>query len=118
MGDFNLHINNAEDADATQFLDLFDALGLSKLIDVPTQRYGNTLYLVIMISIDGPWILNIRQGPYLSDHCVIESVVEINKPKVNYHMVQFRNFKPVVLQKWFKICIWVCFVCSISQDCA
>ena len=33
MGGFNLHINNAEDADAAQFLDLHDALGLSKLID-------------------------------------------------------------------------------------
>ena len=38
MGDFNLRINNAEDADATQLLNLLDALGLSQLIDVPMYR--------------------------------------------------------------------------------
>ena len=95
MGDFNLHINNAEDADATQFLDLLDALRLSQLIDVPTHRCGNTLDLVIVNSIDSPHIVTIKQGPYLLDHCVIEFVIEINRPKVSYHKVKFRNFKAV-----------------------
>ena len=45
MGDFNLHINNAEDADATQFLYLLDALGHSQLIDVPTHRSSNIFRL-------------------------------------------------------------------------
>ena len=48
-----------------------------------------------MNSIDGPQIVNIKQGPYLSNHCVIEFMVEINKPKVNYHKMKFRNFKAV-----------------------
>ena len=79
MGTFNFHINNAKDTDATQFLDMFDALGLSQLIDVPTHRGGNILDLVIVNSTDGPWIANIKQGPYLSDHCVIKFMVEINR---------------------------------------
>ena len=94
-GDFNLHINNAEDADATKFLDLLDALGLSQLTDVPTQRCGNILALVTVNSIDGPQIVNMKQGLYLSDHCVIKCVVERNKPKFNYHKVKFRNFKAI-----------------------
>ena len=64
-------MNNVEDTDATQFLDLLDALGLSQLIDVPTHRCGNTLDLVIVNSIDSPEIVNIKQGPYLLDHFVI-----------------------------------------------
>ena len=84
MGDFNIHINNAEDADASQFLDLLDTLGLRQLIDVPTHRCCNILDFIIVYSTDGPWIINIKQGPYLSEHCVIEFVVEINKPKVKY----------------------------------
>ena len=48
-----------------------------------------------MNSIDSPQKINIKPGPYLLDHCVIEFVVEINKPKVNYHEVKFRNFKAV-----------------------
>ena len=107
MEDFNLHINNAEDADATQFLDLLDALGLSQLIDVPKHRCSNILDLVIVNSIDSPQIVNIKQGPYLSDHGVIKFVVEINKPKVNYHKVKFRKFKAVDTTRCFKICIWM-----------
>ena len=63
------------------------------MIDVPTHRCSNTLDLVIVNTIESPWIVNTKQGPYLSDHCVIEFVVEINKPRVNYHKVKFRNFK-------------------------
>ena len=84
VGDFSLNIKNAQYADATQFLDLLDALELSQLIDVPRHRYSNILDLVIV---------NIMQGPYFSDHCVNKFLGEINKPKVNYHKVKFRNFK-------------------------
>ena len=95
MGDFNLHINNAEDADATQYLNLFDALGPSQLTDVPTHGCCNILALVIVNSIDDPQMVNIKQGSYLSDHCAIKFMVEINKPRVHYHNVKFRNFKAV-----------------------
>ena len=95
MGDFNLYTNNTEDADVTPFLDLLDALGLSQLIDVPTHRCSNTLDLVIVNNIGCPQIINIKQGPYLLGHCVLEFVVEINKSKVIYHKVKLRNFKAV-----------------------
>ena len=93
MGDFNLYINNAEDADAAYFLDLCDTLGVRQLIDTPTHRCTKILDLVIVNNIDSPWIVNIKQGPYLLDHCVIKFMVEIDKPKVNNHKVKFRNFK-------------------------
>ena len=38
-------------------------------------------------------MVNIKQGPYLSDHCVIKFMVKIYKPKVNNHKVKFGNFK-------------------------
>ena len=69
------------------------------MIDVPTHRCGNILDLVIVNNIDGPQIINIKQGPYILDHCDIEFVVEINKPKVNYHKVKFRNFKAADTRK-------------------
>ena len=58
-----------------QFLDLLDASGLSQLIDVLTHRCSNNLDLVIVNSIDGSQIVNIKQGPYLLDHCVIKFMV-------------------------------------------
>ena len=76
-----------------QFLGLLDALRLSQLIDVPTHKCSNILDLVTVNSIDSPWIVNIKQGLYLSDHFVIKFIIEIYKHKVNYHKVKFRNFK-------------------------
>ena len=45
-GDFNFHINDSMDANASIFQDVMVASGLSQWVDFPTHRLGNTLDLV------------------------------------------------------------------------
>ena len=44
-GDFNVHVNDQEDADAQFFSDITSALVLNQHINFSTQRAGNTLDL-------------------------------------------------------------------------
>ena len=46
VGDFNLHINNANDDDACNFMETTQALGLHQNITFPTYVLGNTLDLI------------------------------------------------------------------------
>ena len=45
LGDFNIHINNDQDADANRFKDIMEALGLQQHVSFSMHRYGNT-YLI------------------------------------------------------------------------
>ena len=45
LGDFNMHIDDLHDADASIFLDTITALGIEQHINVPTHYKGNTLDL-------------------------------------------------------------------------
>ena len=46
LGDFNIHINDSMDANASIFQDIMAATGLSQWVDFPTHKLGNTLDLV------------------------------------------------------------------------
>ena len=43
LGDFNIHVNNADNEDAIQFIEMCDAVGLQQ----ETHISGNTLDLVL-----------------------------------------------------------------------
>ena len=57
-GDFNLHVDNPDDAEATEFLDTLESMGLKQHVNVPTHELGHTLDLVIT-----------RQWPFLFRPC-------------------------------------------------
>ena len=42
VGDFNIHVNDPEDADAA-LNDLFNTFSLSQMVSMPTHTSGNTL---------------------------------------------------------------------------
>ena len=46
-GDFNIHVNNAIDSDAFEFLDLLASLGLKQHVIGPTHEGGHTPDLMI-----------------------------------------------------------------------
>ena len=43
LGDFNLHINDPQDVDASIFLDTLMAMGLTQPTDFPTHNSAKTL---------------------------------------------------------------------------
>ena len=46
-GDFNMHVNNLQEAIADEFIQLIQVHGLIQLVDFPTHQNGNTLDLVL-----------------------------------------------------------------------
>ena len=47
VGDFNIHVNDANDPEAAIFLDLLDSMNLKKLVTEHTHQRGHTLDLII-----------------------------------------------------------------------
>ena len=47
LGDFNIHINDPTDLNASQLLDSIEALGLKQCINSPTHKNNNTLDLLM-----------------------------------------------------------------------
>ena len=45
-GDFNLHVNDERDTDASIFIDMMEAMGLQQHVTYPTHKSDNILDLV------------------------------------------------------------------------
>ena len=48
LGDFNIHINDVNDPNASIFLDIMTTLGLKQHVRGPTHKSGNCLDLIFM----------------------------------------------------------------------
>ena len=68
LGDFNIHINDSMDANASIFQDVMAATGLSQWVDFPTHKLGNTLDLVFTKCSSNIAVSSCMQGPLWSDH--------------------------------------------------
>ena len=70
-GDFNLHINNKNDENATNIKELMVALGLVQHVTRPTHKSGNILDLIFMENFSAIDIHSCILGNLLSDHYMI-----------------------------------------------
>ena len=68
IGDFNLHVSNELDIDATIFGDSIDALGLYQHVGFPTHNSGNVLDLIISDITNDAKVLTTSPGPFITDH--------------------------------------------------
>ena len=73
-GDFNIHVDDANDAPAIRFLDLIDAFGFAQYVSGPTQICGHTLDHVIT-------------QPYCAPH-----KIGVDPPMYSYHSLVSCNF--------------------------
>ena len=78
-GDFNLHINDFSDADATYFTEALSALGLYQYVDKPTHNKGNILDLIFFEDQDNIKITKCVPIDFVSDHRMV--VCELNAKK-------------------------------------
>ena len=95
LGDFNLHINDKEDPDATHFMDTMSALGYDQHIHFFTQKDGNTLDHLYNEHISKMSILNICQGPFLSDHSFISFMVDYKPPIHRANLHKYRKIQDI-----------------------
>ena len=75
-GDFNLHISNDEDADATIFTDTCEALSLYQYITFSTHKSGNILDLLLTKVASDARVFRTHRGPFISDHAV--AITQLN----------------------------------------
>lgn len=93
MGDFNLHIIE-NSATILEFKNS-SAMGLSQHGSFSTHTAGQSLDLVITEATNGVEILSCEPRSFVSDHCVVKSVFNVQKESITSKTVEFRNFKQI-----------------------
>ena len=102
LGDFNLHVNDAQNEDAIQFLSAMDALGFEQRVNFCTHKDGNTLDLVFTSYLHRMELKDICSGQFLSDHCTILLNLSAVTEKWQMERVTYRNFKKVDIDKFYQ----------------
>ena len=102
IGDFNLHVSNQLDTDATIFRDTIDALGLYQHVGFSTHRSGNVLDLILSNFTDKAKVLKAAPGPFLTDHRAVISTLNIKKLKPVTKRIQVRQVNKIKPDQWME----------------
>ena len=94
LGDFNIHMDDANSAGVSKFHDLLQEYGLYQHVSGPTHNHGHTLDLVItrhQSDINGITC----QDPLISDHELVSFFIKSNKsePKLPPTKTTYRRYK-------------------------
>ena len=81
LGDFNIHLDVSDDADAIKFLDLLESLGLEQHVTKSTHIHGHILDLVITRKTENIIPFPPRSCSYFSDHTSVHFDIAIK----NHH---------------------------------
>ena len=95
LGDFNIHINDSMDANASIFQDIMAATDLSQWVDFPTHKFGNTLDMVFTKCSSNIAVSSCIQGPLWSDHFAVELSLNIPKVPLKHQELQYWKIKSI-----------------------
>ena len=95
IGDFNLHVNDLQDANASIFLDIFKAMGLTQYISFPTYNSENTLDLIIMEILSPVKVVKSILGHFISDHALVECCLSLKKEDMFRKVISIRYLKSI-----------------------
>ena len=93
LGDFNIHTQDMENPDSITYNDKMEALGLQQHIDTPTHKFGNTLDLINMESLDRVKVIHSFIGNFISNHRVVGIELEIRKQLEKHQSTKHSNYK-------------------------
>ncbi|HBK70682.1 MAG TPA: hypothetical protein DDZ39_03320, partial [Flavobacteriaceae bacterium] len=102
-GDFNIHVNDMNNKDSSNFKEILDAFNLVNHVYFPTHRLGNSLDLVITEKCD--IIKRIHQNDTfkLSDHHLVLFEVKMKNEKyVERKTIRFRNISSINMDAFCK----------------
>ncbi|KAJ8025135.1 hypothetical protein HOLleu_35255 [Holothuria leucospilota] len=99
-GDFNYHVNDSSDHEASVFLDLIDSANLVQHVSCPTHLKGHTLDLILTRASDD-FISGVSTTHFLpSDHAAVTCSLSISKPPTTKFEVKFRKLNDIDLAKF------------------
>ncbi|XP_072022074.1 uncharacterized protein [Amphiura filiformis] len=96
LGDFNCHVNDADDRFARAFQDLLDAVGLKQHVNGATHKSGHTLDL--MISRDTSNVITgvVEIIPEIfSDHYPVGCYLNLQPPKAPSKTMKYRKIREI-----------------------
>ncbi len=88
VGDFNIHVDNTNDALGLAFTDLINSFGVKQNVTGPTHRFNHTLDLIISHGIDLTDIDIIPQSDDVTDHFLVSCMLHITD--INYMAPRYR----------------------------
>ena len=94
-GDFNLHVNDENDTDASILIDTIEAMGLQQYVIYPTHKSDNTLDLMFTELITQIQINDLSCGSFLSDHCMVDFITTIPKDEPKTKKITYRKLKDI-----------------------
>ena len=97
-GDFNIHVEIADNPDAVTFLDMLESMALKQYVNFSTHEHGHTLDLVIARSSDSIILNEPKLGPFLSDHSITNCQLNVRKAKPATKQVIFRRTKAINIE--------------------
>ena len=95
LGDFNIHLDVSDDADAVKFHDLLESLGLEQHVTKSTHIHGHILDLVITRKTENIIPFPPRSCSYFSDHTSVHFDIAIKKPPLQTKSISYRKIKAV-----------------------
>ena len=95
VGDFNIHVEDVKNGDAEQFIDMCKAIELDEHVKFVTHHQGHTLDLVLTELNSVIQVSNIKPGEYISDHCLVDFIINYEKEILEINSIEFKNLKKV-----------------------
>ena len=100
-GDFNFHMEDAQDYDASHFKNMLESFDLMQHVREPTHKSGHLLDLIITRSCDSNFIKNIQIDPAnISDHYAIHCNLCMTKPSSELKEITYRKIRSIDRQQF------------------
>ncbi len=94
VGDFNIHVDNKNDALGLAFTDLINSFDVKQNVTGPTHRFNHTLDLFILHGIDLTDIDIVPQSDDVTDHFLVSCMLHI--PDINYMAPRYLPGRTIV----------------------
>ncbi len=94
VGDFNIHVDNTNDALGLVFTDLINSFGVKQNITGPTHRFNHTLALIISHGIYLTDIDIVPQSDDVTDHFLVSCMLHITD--INYKAPCYRPGRIII----------------------
>ena len=97
-GDFNFHIDNANNPDAANFMDIVASFGLKQHVNGATHKDGHLLDLIIT-SMDSDLICGEPViDHFISDHAAVLCSLNITKPHPTRKQITYRKYRNIDIE--------------------
>ena len=99
VADFNIHVEDVTNGDAEQFTDMCKATELDPYVNFVKYHHVHTLDLVLTKLNSAIQVSNIKSGEYISDHCLVDFIINYDKEIFDMNSIEFKNWKKVEIDE-------------------